>query len=54
MWSLAQLEGTARQPSAACLKETFMNRAYQWMLKKKCEDIQNDLTTTEMSISDQL
>lgn len=33
-------------------KETFNEPAYQWMLKKKCEDIQIDLTTTELTISE--
>ena len=31
---------------------TFGEPAYQWMLKKKCQDIQSDLTTTDISISE--
>lgn len=50
--SFAQLGGYSTPTFRRLFKETFGEPAYQWMLKKKCEDIQNDLTTTEMSISE--
>ena len=33
-------------------KDTFGEPAYQWMLKRKCQDIHNDLIMTELSISE--
>lgn len=50
--NFAQLGGYSTPTFRRMFKETFGEPAYQWMLKKKCEDIQNDLTTTELSISD--
>lgn len=50
--SFAQLGGYSTPTFRRLFKETFGEPAYQWMLKKKCEDIQNDLTTTELSISE--
>lgn len=50
--SFAQLGGYSTPTFRRLFKETFGEPAYQWMTKKKCQDIHNDLTTTEMSISD--
>lgn len=50
--TFAQLGGYSTPTFRRLFKETFGEPAYQWMLKKKCEDIHNDLITTEMSISD--
>ncbi|MDH6356724.1 AraC family transcriptional regulator [Parabacteroides sp. PF5-9] len=50
--AFAQLGGYSVPTFRRLFKETFDEPAYQWMLKRKCEDIQNDLLTTEMSISD--
>lgn len=50
--AFAQMGGYSTPTFRRLFKETFGEPAYQWMLKKKCEDIQNDLTTTEMSISE--
>ena len=48
--AFAQMGGYSTPTFRRLFKETFGEPAYQWMLKKKREDIQNDLTTTEMSI----
>ena len=50
--AFAQMGGYSTPTFRRLFKETFGEPAYQWMLKKKREDIQNDLTTTEMSISE--
>lgn len=50
--AFAQLGGYSVPTFRRIFKETFGEPAYQWMLKKKCQDIQNDLITTEMSISE--
>ena len=50
--AFAQMGGYSTPTFRRLFKETFDEPAYQWMLKKKREDIQNDLTTTEMSISE--
>lgn len=50
--AFAQLGGYSTPTFRRLFKETFGEPAYQWMLKKKCLDIQSDLTTTEMSISE--
>lgn len=50
--AFAQLGGYSTPTFRRMFKETFGEPAYQWMLKKKCEDIQIDLTTTELSISE--
>ena len=50
--AFAQLGGYSTPTFRRLFKETFGEPVYQWMLKKKCEDIQTDLTTTEMSISE--
>ncbi|MDR1918642.1 MAG: helix-turn-helix transcriptional regulator [Tannerellaceae bacterium] len=33
-------------------KDTFDEPVYQWMLKQKCQSIFNDITTTDMSITE--
>lgn len=48
----AQLGGYSVPTFRRMFKETFGEPAYQWMLKKKCQDIHNDLTTTDMDISE--
>jgi len=50
--AFAQLGGYSVPTFRRMFKETFNEPAYQWMLKRKCQDIQNDLLTTEMTISD--
>lgn len=50
--AFAQMGGYSTPTFRRLFKETFGEPAHQWMLKKKREDIQNDLTTTEMSISE--
>lgn len=50
--SFAQLGGYSVPTFRRVFKETFGEPAYQWMLKKKCQDIQTDLITTKMSISE--
>ncbi len=50
--AFAQMGGYSTPTFRRLFKETFGEPAYQWMLKKKCEDIQIDLTTTELSISE--
>lgn len=50
--AFAQLGGYSTPTFRRMFKDTFGEPAYQWMLKKKCDDIQNDLTTTDLSISD--
>lgn len=50
--TFAQLGGYSVPTFRRLFKETFGEPAYQWMMKKKCQDILNDLTTTEMSISE--
>lgn len=50
--TFAQLGNYSTPTFRRLFKETFGEPAYQWMLKKKREDIQSDLTTTEMSISE--
>lgn len=50
--SFAQLGGYTVPTFRRIFKETFGEPAYQWMLKRKCQDIQTDLITTELSISE--
>ena len=50
--SFAQLGGYSTTTFRRLFKETFGEPAYQWMTKKKCLDIQNDLITTNASISE--
>ncbi|MDH6534714.1 AraC-like DNA-binding protein [Parabacteroides sp. PM5-20] len=50
--AFAQLGGYSISTFRRMFKETFGEPAYQWMLKRKCQDIQTDLLTTELSISD--
>lgn len=50
--AFAQLGGYSTPTFRRMFKETFGEPVYQWMLKKKCEDIQIDLTTTELSITE--
>lgn len=50
--AFAQLGGYSTPTFRRMFKETFGEPAYQWMLKKKCEDIQTDLTSTDLSISE--
>lgn len=50
--AFAQLGGYSTPTFRRLFKETFGEPAYQWMLKKRCEDIQIDLTTTNLSISE--
>lgn len=50
--AFAQLGGYSTPTFRRIFKEAFGEPAYQWMLKKKCQDIMNDLTTTNLSISE--
>lgn len=50
--SFAQLGGYSTITFRRLFKDTFGEPAYQWMTKKKCLDIQNDLITTNASISE--
>lgn len=50
--SFAQLGGYTVPTFRRMFKDTFGEPAYQWMLKRKCEDIRTDLLTTDLSISD--
>lgn len=50
--SFAQLGGYSTTTFRRLFKDTFGEPAYQWMTKKKCLDIQNDLITTNASISE--
>lgn len=50
--SFAQLGGYSVPTFRRLFKEAFNEPAYQWMLKRKCQDIQSDIVTTDMSISD--
>ncbi|MDL2277764.1 helix-turn-helix transcriptional regulator [Parabacteroides sp. OttesenSCG-928-G07] len=50
--SFAQLGGYSVPTFRRLFKEAFDEPAYQWMLKRKCQDIQADLITTDMSVSD--
>ncbi len=50
--SFAQLGGYSTPTFRRLFKDTFGEPVYQWMTKKKCLDIQNDLTTTNISISE--
>lgn len=50
--AFAQLGGYSTSTFRRLFKETFGEPAYQWMIKKKCDDIHNDLTMTELSISE--
>jgi len=50
--AFAQLGGYTVPTFRRMFKDTFGEPAYQWMLKRKCEDIKTDLVTTELSISD--
>lgn len=50
--SFAQLGGYSVPTFRRMFKEAFNEPVYQWMLKRKCQDIQIDLTTTDISISD--
>ena len=48
----AQLGGYSVPTFRRIFKDTFGEPAYQWMLKRKCQDIHNDLIMTELSISE--
>lgn len=48
----AKLGGYSTPTFRRLFKESFGEPAYQWMMKKKCQDIHNDLTTTDMPISE--
>lgn len=50
--AFAQLGGYSTPTFRRIFKETFGEPAYQWMLKRKSQDIQSDLITTELSISE--
>lgn len=50
--SFAKLGGYSVPTFRRLFKDTFNEPAYQWMMKKKCQDILIDLTTTNMSISE--
>jgi len=50
--AFAQLGGYSVPTFRRLFKDTFGEPAYQWMLKRKCQDIHSDLLTTELSISD--
>lgn len=50
--AFATLGGYSVPTFRRIFKESFGEPAYQWMLKRKCQDIQNDLITTELSISE--
>ncbi|WP_293669511.1 AraC family transcriptional regulator [uncultured Parabacteroides sp.] len=50
--SFAQLGGYSTPTFRRLFKDTFGEPAYQWMVKKKCQDIQSDLITTDISISE--
>jgi len=50
--AFARLGGYSVPTFRRLFKETFDEPAYQWMLKQKCQDIYNDITTTEMTITE--
>ena len=50
--TFAQLGGYSVPTFRRIFKDTFGEPAYQWMLKRKCQDIHNDLIMTELSISE--
>lgn len=50
--AFAQLGGYSVPTFRRIFKDTFGEPVYQWMLKRKCQDIHNDLVLTELSISD--
>lgn len=50
--SFAQLGGYSVPTFRRIFKETFNEPAYQWMLKKKCQDIEHDLIHTTMSVTE--
>lgn len=50
--AFAQMGGYSTSTFRRIFKETFGEPAYQWMLKKKSQDILNELTTTDLSISE--
>lgn len=50
--AFAQLGGYSTPTFRRLFKDAFGEPAYQWMIKKKCQDIHNDLTTTELTISE--
>lgn len=50
--TFAQLGGYSTPTFRRLFKETFGEPAYQWMVKKKSQDIYADLTTTQISISE--
>ncbi|MDH6303496.1 AraC-like DNA-binding protein [Parabacteroides sp. PF5-5] len=50
--AFAQLGGYTVPTFRRLFKETFDEPVYQWMLKQKKLDIFNDITTTDMSITD--
>lgn len=47
----AELGGYTVPTFRRIFKETFDEPVYQWMLKHRCQDIRNDLITSDMSIS---
>ncbi|MDR0428879.1 MAG: helix-turn-helix domain-containing protein [Tannerellaceae bacterium] len=50
--NFAQLGGYTVPTFRRMFKETFDEPAYQWMLKQKKQDILNDITTTDMTITE--
>lgn len=50
--TFAQMGGYSVPTFRRIFKDTFGEPAYQWMLKRKCQDIHNDLIMTELSISE--
>lgn len=50
--SFALLGGYSVPTFRRMFKDTFGEPAYQWMLKRKCQDIHADLIMTDLSISD--
>lgn len=49
--AFARLGGYSTPTFRRIFKDTFGEPVYQWLLKKKCEDIQNDLLNSSFSIS---
>lgn len=50
--TFAQMGGYSVPTFRRVFKDTFGEPAYQWMLKRKCQDIHNDLIMTDLSISE--
>jgi AraC-like DNA-binding protein len=50
--AFAKLGGYSVPTFRRLFKETFDEPVYQWMLKQKCQDIYNDVTGTDMTITE--